>query len=49
VAGRQTTNGEGLKNDGILNVRIIRDKETFMSKGIAYIQFTTKPLMRMAI
>jgi nucleolar protein 12 len=49
VAGRQNTNGEGLKNDGILNVRIIRDKETFLSKGIAYIQYTSKPLMRMAI
>ena len=35
--------------DGILNVRIIRDKETYLGKGIAYIQFSSKPLMRLAI
>ena len=37
------------KDDGILNVRIIRDPETFLGKGIAYVQFTTKELMRLAI
>lgn len=37
------------KDDGILNVRIIRDPETFLGKGIAYVQFVTKELMRLAI
>lgn len=35
--------------DGILNVRIIRDKETYLGKGIAYVMFSSKPLMRLAI
>jgi len=35
--------------DGIMNVRIVRDKETYLGKGIAYIMFTSKPLMRLAI
>jgi len=39
----------GNASDGILNVRIIRDKETYISKGIAYIQFSSKPIMRFAI
>ena len=37
IAGKMTQGGEGLANDGILNVRIIRDKETHLSKGIAYV------------
>jgi len=35
--------------DGILNVRVIRDAQTHLGKGIAYIMFTSKPLMRLAI
>jgi RNA recognition motif-containing protein len=35
--------------DGILNVRVIRDPVTHIGKGIAYIQFTSKMLMRLAI
>lgn len=34
---------------GIRNVRIIRDPKTFIGKGIAYIQFKNKELMRKAI
>lgn len=33
----------------ILNVRIIRDKENFIGKGIGYIQFSTKEEMRKAV
>lgn len=33
----------------ILNVRVIRDKETFIGKGIAYIQFSTQDEMKKAI
>lgn len=33
----------------ILNVRVIRDKENFIGKGIGYIQFSTKEEMRKAI
>ena len=47
IGGRMLTGGAG--SDGILNVRIVRDKETYLSKGIAYIQFVSKPLMRIAI
>lgn len=42
----QVLDGAG---DGILNVRVIRDKETHIGKGIAYIMFASKPLMRLAI
>jgi len=35
--------------DGILNVRVVRDPVTHIGKGIAYIQFTSKMLMRLAI
>ena len=35
--------------DGILNVRVVRDKETHIGKGIAYVMFASKPLMRLAI
>ena len=35
--------------DGILNVRVIRDPVTHIGKGIAYVQFTSKMLMRLAI
>ena len=41
--------GLGGQGDGILNVRVIRDSFTHLGKGIAYIQFTSKPLMRHAI
>ena len=33
----------------ILNVRVIRDKETFIGKGIAYIQFSTPEEMKKAV
>ena len=33
----------------ILNVRIIRDKDTFIGKGIAYIQFDDKDAMKVAM
>lgn len=33
----------------ILNVRVIRDKETFIGKGIAYIQFSTTEEMKKAV
>lgn len=33
----------------ILNVRIIRDKDTFIGKGIAYIQFEGKEAMKRAM
>ena len=33
----------------IQNVRIIRDKDTFMSKGFAYIMFSNKDEMKKAI
>lgn len=33
----------------ILNVRVIRDKETFIGKGIAYIQFASTEDMKMAL
>lgn len=33
----------------ILNVRVIRDKETFIGKGIAYIQFSTTAEMKVAL
>ena len=36
-------------SDGILNVKVIRDPETKRGKGIAFIQFTSKMLMRLAI
>ena len=36
-------------SDGILNVRVVRDPQTFIGKGIAYIQFMNKMLMRLAI
>lgn len=39
----------GASGDGILNVRVVRDKETHLGKGIAYIMFASKPLMRLAI
>jgi len=32
----------------ILNVRVIRDKDTFIGKGIAYIQFSTSSEMKKA-
>ena len=35
--------------DGILNVRVIRDAKTHLGKGIAYVQFISKPLMRLAV
>ena len=35
--------------DGILNVRVVRDPVTHIGKGIAYVQFTSKMLMRLAI
>jgi RNA recognition motif-containing protein len=38
-----------ISGDGILNVRVIRDPKTFIGKGIAYIQFATKSIMRVAI
>lgn len=34
---------------GITNVRIIRDPKTFIGKGIAYVQFKNKDLMRKAV
>lgn len=37
------------ENDGIRNVRIVRDKVTHVGKGIAYIQFSSKQLMRLAL
>ena len=30
-------------------MRIVRDKETHLGKGIAYIMFSSKPIMRLAI
>lgn len=33
----------------ILNVRVVRDKETFIGKGIAYIQFATAEEMKKAV
>lgn len=33
----------------ILNVRVIRDKDTFIGKGIAYIQFATTEEMKKAV
>jgi nucleolar protein 12 len=33
----------------ILNVRVVRDKETFIGKGIAYIQFSTAEEMKKAV
>jgi RNA recognition motif-containing protein len=33
----------------ILNVRVIRDKDTFIGKGIAYIQFGTPEEMKKAV
>lgn len=36
-------------NDGIRNVRVVRDKVTHVGKGIAYIQFSSKQLMRLAL
>ena len=33
----------------ILNVRIVRDKDTFIGKGIAYIQFKNKDMMKEAM
>ena len=33
----------------ILNVRVIRDKDTFIGKGIAYIQFSTPAEMKKAL
>jgi nucleolar protein 12 len=33
----------------ILNVRVIRDKDTFIGKGIAYIQFSTPEEMKKAV
>ena len=35
--------------DPILNVRLIRDPQTFVGKGIGYIQFTDKESMRQCI
>ena len=35
--------------DGILNVRVIRDPKTHLGKGIAYVEFISKPLCRLAI
>lgn len=32
-----------------MNVRIIRDKDTFMSKGFAYVMFSNKDEMKKAI
>ena len=36
-------------NSGILNVKIVRDHETGKGKGIAFIHFINKFIMRMAI
>ena len=36
-------------NDPILNVRLIRDPQTFVGKGIGYIQFSDKESMRSCI
>jgi RNA recognition motif-containing protein len=36
-------------NNGILNVKVVRDPVTMVGKGIAFIQFTSKMLMRLAI
>ncbi len=33
----------------ILNVRVIRDKDTFIGKGIAYIQFSSPEEMKKAV
>lgn len=49
---KMETAGAGSSNavqDGILNVRVVRDPVTHIGKGIAYIQFTSKMLMRLAI
>jgi hypothetical protein len=37
------------ERDGIRNVRVIRDSVTHVGKGIAYVQFSCKPLMRLAL
>lgn len=37
------------KNDPILNVRLIRDPQSFIGKGIGYIQFNNKESMRHCI
>jgi RNA recognition motif-containing protein len=41
--------GNQAVGDGILNVRVVRDPVTHIGKGIAYVQFTSKMLMRLAI
>ena len=35
-----------LIGDGILNVRVVRDPKTFIGKGIGYVQFANKDIMR---
>lgn len=40
---------EVAENDGIVNVRVIRDPKTFIGKGIGYIQFSNKEIMKLAI
>ena len=49
VAKHQNAEELDKENDGIRNVRVIRDKETHVGKGIAYIQFSSKPFMRLAL
>lgn len=49
VASNESLGHIKAAGDGILNVRVVREKESHIGKGIAYIMFASKPLMRLAI
>lgn len=49
VAKMSRSGNASSADSGILNVKIVRDRETQVGKGIAFIQFVNKFIMRMAI